>query len=135
MTLTQIRNAVNARLATLWPAIMAKQENYFAAKSAQGTPRYWQGLLFATPPDDGALCTPDMTLKAGNENTTWQTALNGDIPGTIEAAFRIDTYEAPGGVHGYYCTCLVTKTGVTYGRTAQVENGVEITTGSWQIVT
>lgn len=126
-TLAQIQSAVNSRLAVLWPKVKTREETYFGNKG-----RYWQGLLWASPPDDGATCVPDLNLVAGAENTAWSSALNGDTLAAEVMALRIDTYEAPGGVHGYYATCIVTKAGLTYKRTAQVEMGVEITTGSWQ---
>ncbi len=127
--LATIKATVNTRLADLWPKVKNRQATYFASKG-----RYWQGRLTSVPPDDGATVAPDLTTTAGPQNVSWQTAVNGDIPNPVECAVQIDTYEAPGGVHGYYCTCLVTKAGVTYGRTAQVEAGVEITTGSWAVV-
>lgn len=125
-TLAQIQTTVNTRLATLWPKVKTREEARFAAVG-----RYWQGLLWATPPDDGATCVPNLSLVAGPQNTSWNSAVNGDVNATESMAVRIDTYEAPGGVHGYFCTCIVTKNGLTYARTAQVEMGVEITTGSW----
>ena len=125
-TLNQIKTAVNARLADLWPKVKNRQATYFANNG-----RYWQGRITSAPPDDGATVAPDLTTTAGPQNVSWQTAVNGDIPSPVECALQIDTYEAPGGVHGFYATVSFTKAGVTYTRTAQVENGVEITTGSW----
>lgn len=129
MTLLQIQTQVNQRLSVLWPKVKTRQETYRSNKG-----RYWQGLLFATPPDDGATCTPNTALTAGPQNTSWAVAINSDLLASEVAALRIDTYEAPGGVHGYYCTCFVSKNGTTYARTAHVENGSEVTTGSWAVV-
>lgn len=125
-TLAAIQGQVNSRLSVLWPKVKTREAAYFAAHG-----RFWQGILFAVPPDDGATCVPDLTLVAGPQNVSWQSAVNGDVGSTEVASFRIDTYEAPGGIHGYFCTCLVTKNGNTYGRTAHIEMGTEITTGSW----
>ena len=146
-TLQQIRDAVNARLAVIWPKIKTRQETYRAAKG-----RYFQGIVTSAPPDDGATASAVLTLAPTDQFDyvppvrdaegaivvaevktfhTWAYFANADIPSTLEMALRIDVYEGPGGVHGYFCTCLVTKNAVTYYRTAQVENGVELTTGTW----
>lgn len=125
-TLAAIQSAVNSRLSVLWPKVKTRQDTYFGNKG-----RYWQGLLWATPPDDGATCAPNLSLVAGAQNVSWTAAVNSDVNASEVMACRIDTYEKPGGVHGYYCTVLVTKNGTTYARTAWVESGVEQTTGSW----
>lgn len=147
-TLAAIKAAVNARLASLWPVVKTKQEAYRAAKG-----HYFQGILTSAPPDDGATVAPSLSNAATDQydytppvldiNGTitvpevktfhsWSYfGINGTLPAQIECAVEMSAYEAPGGVHGYYCTVSVTKAGITYTRTAQVEQGVELTTGSW----
>ena len=126
MTLANLQTAVNNRLATFWPAFRSKQTAY---KAING--RYWQGLVFSTVPDDGALVSPNYSLVAGPQNTAWSTFVNGDLPATVEAQMWCDTYEAPGDTFGYTLTCRVSKGGVTYERIAWVEDGALKTTGSW----
>lgn len=126
MLLATLQTAVNNRLATFWPAFRTKQT---AHKAAVG--RYWQGIVFSSVPDDGALVSPDYSLVAGPQNTAWSAFINGDLPATVEAQMRCDTYEAPEGVHGYRLTCRVSKGGIVYERVAWVEDGALKTTGSW----
>lgn len=129
MTLANLQAAVNNRLSTFWPAFRSKQTAY---KAAVG--RYWQGLVFSSVPDDGSLVSPDFSLVAGPENTSWTSFVNGDLPATVEAQMWCDTYEEPGNIHGYRLTCRVSKSGVTYERVAWVENGALKTTGSWAAI-
>jgi hypothetical protein len=129
MTLAQIQTAVNSRLSTFWSGFRTKQTAY---KAAHG--RYWQGLVFSSVPDDGALVTPNYNLVAGSHTDSWAAILNGDLPSQVEAQMFCDTYEAPEGIHGYFLTCRVSKSGVTYERVAQVENGGLVTTGSWAAI-
>lgn len=155
MLLADIKAAVNARLASLWPAFKAKQEAYRATHG-----RYWQGLpLLAAVPDDGVTVAPTLTvapndcyhtIEQGTETvpamdggTTqvpkrvrvphdW-TFLGAALPAQVEAQFTCDVYCAPGGIHGYYLTARVSRLGKTYRRTAHVLDGVEQTTGTWSI--
>lgn len=144
-TLQQIRDAVNARLADLWPKFQNRQNTYF-----QNHGRYFQGLVWSSVPDDGALVSPTLTVapsdcftpavrdSEGNIVTplvphSWSFFGTGaDLPAQVEAQFRCDVYEGPRGVHGYFLTGRVSKDGVTYRRTAHVEMGSVITTGSWE---
>lgn len=143
-TLAQIQSAVNARLADAFPKFRTRQETYRAAKG-----RYFQGLVWSSVPDDGALVSPNLATAPSDcfdpevrdedgEIVTpavphsWNfIGFNADLPATVEAQIRCDVYEAPGGVHGYRLTCRVSKAGVTYARTAQVEMGAVVTTGAW----
>ena len=150
-TLLQIQSAVNSRLADFFPKVRVRQETYRANRGV-----YWQGIAFSSVPDDGALATPDFT-KAPTDRYdytppvrdingvitipeikafhSWaRTGVNADLPAGVEAQLSCDVYEGPAGVHGYYLVAKVSKNGVTYQRVAQVENGVVITTGSWNSV-
>jgi hypothetical protein len=126
MTLATLQAAVNTRLVDFWPKFRTKQTAY---KVVNG--RYWQGLVFSAVPDDGALVSPNYSLVAGSHAASWSAFVNGDLPATVEAQMFCDTYEAQDGIHGYFLTCRVSKSGVTYERVAQVENGALVTTGSW----
>lgn len=127
-TLVQIQAPVNARLADFWPKVKTKQATY--ASNHAG--RYWQGLVFSTVPDDGALITPDFTVKPADQNTSWSdVSVASDLPATVEAQMRIDVYEAPGPHFGFFLTVRVSKSGITYRRVGHVEDNVEVTTGSW----
>lgn len=127
-TLAQIQAAVNSRLADFWGKVQTKEATYFANKG-----RYWQGLVFSMVPDDGALVTPDYTVKPEDQNSSWSdVSASADLPAQVEAQMRIDVYEAPGGVHGFALTVRVSKSGVTYRRTGIVESGSVVTTGSWE---
>lgn len=128
-TLAQIQTAVNNRLSTFLPLIRTRQETYFANHG-----RYWQGIAFSSVPDDGALVTPNYNLKPTDQNSSWADAgVNADLPAQVEAQIAIHTYEAPGSVFGYFVVVRVSKNGTTYRRTAQVEAGAVVTTGSWRV--
>lgn len=143
-TLTQIRDAVNARLADWWPKFRAKQETYRATHG-----RYFQGLVWSSVPDDGATVSPNLALAPSDCFTPAVRGADGeivtpavphswthfgagaDLPAQLEAQFRCDVYQGPGGVHGYYLVARISKDGVTYRRTGQVEMNTVVTTGSW----
>ena len=131
MTITQIRSVVNARLADLWPKFMVKEEAY---RAAHGT--YAQLLPLSAVPGDGALVSPDGNLAPSDRPlSTANLLLAADLPASLEAQFQCDVYGhgvrgAP-GEQGYRLTCRVSKSGVTYARTAWVHDGVEQTTGAW----
>lgn len=126
-TLAAIKAAADARLADFFPKVRTKQETYFGSHG-----KYWQGIAFSTVPDDGALVTPDYGLKPTDQNASWSDAsAASELPSTVEAQLRCDVYAGPGGVHGYFLTARVSKSGTTYRRTAQVEMGTVVTTGTW----
>lgn len=127
-TLAQIRNAVDARLADFFPKIRARQEQYAGNHGGN----YWQGIAFSTVPDDGALVSPDYSVRPTDQPSSWADAgVDADLPAGVEAQLRIDVYGAPGGHYGYFVTARISKNGITYGRTARVEDGVVLTAGSW----
>lgn len=143
-TLLQIQTAVNSRLADLFPKFRNRQEIYRANHG-----RYFQGLVWSSVPDDGATVAPNLSLapsdcfspavrdSEGNIVTPLTThswtflGAGADLPAQVEAQFRCDVYLAPGGVHGYYLTCRMSKSGVTYRRTAEVRMNEVVSTGSW----
>lgn len=126
-TITQIRNAVNARLAALWGPFKVRQEAY---RLAHGV--YAQLLPLSSVPDDGALVTPNANLAPSDRpGCTASALLFSDLPAQLEMELRCDVYGRPDGTQGYYATCTVSKAGATYTRTAWVHDGVEQTTGAW----
>lgn len=147
-TLQQIRDAVNARLADLWPKFQNRQATYFANHG-----RYFQGLIWSSVPDDGATVSPNLSVAPNDCFTPVPAVLNvqgeivtpattiphswshfgagADLPAQVEAQFRCDVYQAPGGVHGYRLTCRISKDGVTYSRTGEVRAGEVVSTGTW----
>ena len=126
-TLAQIQTAVNARLSDFLPKVRTRQETYFANHG-----KYWQGIAFSTVPDDGALVTPNYSLKPTDQNSSWADAgVNADLPAQVECQIAIHVYEKPGSVFGYVVVVRVSKAGTTYRRTGQVESGAVVTTGSW----
>lgn len=114
-TLAEIRDAVDARLATLWTTIQSREDTYAAAHNG----RYWQGLkTHSVNPADGATALPNIGLVCPTDQLgqPWPLAIRNTA---IEMAIVIDVYDGPFGV-GYQATVYVTVLGNTYFRTAQV---------------
>ncbi len=112
-TPAQIRDAVDAKLATLWQAVQNKEDAYFQAHG-----RYWQGRRTHTvTPADGVETLPNIgTGTPTDQPDPWPLALrNSPLP----MALQIDVYESPQG-HGYAATVTVRIAGQDYQRTAQV---------------
>lgn len=112
-TLQEIRDQVDAKLATLWNAIQNKQDNYFLAHG-----RYWQGLRTHTViPADGNTVLPDIGAKTPTDQIDpWPNAI---INSTFPMALQIDCYDGPLG-QGYEATVFVTVLNNLYIRSAQV---------------
>lgn len=131
MSLATVRNRVNAFLTARWPAIVSRQDDYFANHG-----RYWQGLWTHT-------ATPDQTSEDGdappdNLDSTptdqpvswrarWANALDS-IP--FPARLRIDVYESPEG-HGWAATVQIRYGGKTYQRSQGVGPRAEDFTAGW----
>ena len=114
-TLQQIKDAVDAKLATLWTAIQSREDTFLAANG-----RYFQGLrTHATAPADGATALPDIgtTVPIGQPGAPWPAAIRNTA---MEMAIQIDVYHAPGGQKGYQATVYVEVLGHLYARTQQV---------------
>jgi hypothetical protein len=129
MTLAEIRDAVDSRLATLWAAIQSRQTAYMAAHNGKA----WQGLrTHSVIPSDGATATPDIGTRCPTDQlgSSWPLAIRNTA---MEMALEISPYEAPDGT-GYQATVWVTVAGTTWTRTAQVGPEVWRTQG-WRAVT
>ena len=121
MTLANLRDAVDARLVTLWGNIQTRQATYLANNG-----RYWQGGWthsiapntrnsdanpVETAPDTAESSKPD------NEPAGW-----GSVPGfpnLLAYRIRMDVYQGPDG-WGYVGTIQVRHNGNVYERAAQV---------------
>ena len=110
-TPTQIRNAVDSRLTTLWGFIQTHQANYLAANG-----KYWQGLhLLPTVPADGAVVAIDRTQHPTDQVASWSAAAFDKIPATIEMQLEVFTHNGPDG-QGYTGIATVTISGQTWQR-------------------
>ena len=114
-TANEIRQAVDDRLATIWPAIQSRQATYAAAHNG----RYWQGLRTASViPADGATATPTIGTRCPSDQPgqPWPLAIRQTA---MEMAVQIDVYDGPRGT-GYVATLYVRINGNTWERAAQV---------------
>lgn len=110
--LATVRDAVDAKLATLWTAIQNRQDTFFATNG-----RYWEGRRTHTvTPADGTETLPDIGTSSNTGSTAWPTAIRNTA---MPMAIQIDAYMGPLGA-GYQATVWVTVNGTTYTRTAQV---------------
>jgi len=109
----EIRAAIDARLAQLWPVVQAKEDSYFAAHG-----HYWQGLRTHTIlPADGALLVPDIAARTPTDQPDpWPAAIKTIA---IEMALVIDVYDGPFG-QGYVASVWVMVGGRIFTRSAQV---------------
>ena len=113
-TLAQVRNAVDAKLATLWATVQAREDAYAAAHNG----RYWQGLRTHTlAPADGVTVLPDIgNATPTDQAQAWPAAI---LTTPLEMTLQIDVYDGPLGV-GYVATVQVSYAGTLYERAAQV---------------
>jgi hypothetical protein len=126
----QIRTAVDARLATLWPLIQTRQATYMANHGG----RPFQGLhSHSLPPQDGALTAPDrLTSKPTDQAEAW--SAGHDLLATEPMSIRIDTYRTAAG-WGYVATCQVRlASGVIWERSAAVGPEAAERTVAWHQV-
>lgn len=119
-TLVQVRNAVDNFLAARWPALVSRQDAFFATHS-----RYWQGLrthsltpAHTTAADGSALC--DMIdRRPSDESGTWRDAFPGWASELFPMVFSIDAYDGPQGP-GWVATVSVLHNGSLYQRSRNV---------------
>lgn len=128
-TLNQIRNAVDARLTALWPAVVAKQDAYAADHGG----RFWQGMRsHSVNPSEGATALPTIgtTCPTDQLGEPWPTAVRNLA---IEMAVQCDCYDAGAAGTGYVVTVWVDVLGTTYSRSQNV--GPEShRTEAWHVV-
>lgn len=133
-SLNTVRNAVDAQLVTLWPAVQAAQAAYFAAHR-----RFWQGRrthladLIYSALVDGSVAGDQLDGHPTDQNETWLDLFPSLAGLSLKAVLRMDVYESPVG-HGYQATLRVLYNGVIYERSQNV--GPEtFRTAAWHIVT
>lgn len=114
MTLQQIKDQADAKLATLWTAVQNKEAAYFAANG-----RYWQGLKTHTVnPADGNETLPNVgTATPYYQSDPYPLAIRNTA---LPMALEIHQYQCPDGTKGYQAFVYVTVLGETYTRSAQV---------------
>jgi hypothetical protein len=109
LTLQQIKDAVDAKLATLQTALVNFQDNYYAANGC-----YWQGhWTHSVKPADGSETLPDVgTSKPTGINQAWPLALRTN---SMPMRIRVEAYKCSQG-HGYRARVEVTVGTNTYFR-------------------
>lgn len=114
MTLQEIKDAVDTKLATLWGAVQNKEDTYFTANS-----RYWQGKrTHSVIPADGVETLPDIGTDApAYQGSPYPTAIRNVA---MPMALEIHQYRTPVGEFGYQAFVYVTVLGETWARSAQV---------------
>lgn len=118
-TITQVRNAVDARLVTLWSIVQTRQDAYFLAHG-----KFFQGRRTHTsePANTGAgaLQTAAGDLLSGHPTDQPETWLDflPELDGlAVEMVLTIDVYNGPAG-WGFVGTVRVTHNSTTYERAA-----------------
>lgn len=101
-TLNQIRNAVDANLATLYPIVKNKQDAYFLAHG-----RYFQlRRTHAVTPSEGNTAACNLLSDHPTDQADSWTSL-GINPGNISYCLRVDRYVTPAGQHGWVGVVMV----------------------------
>lgn len=110
--LQTVKDAVDAKLATLWTAIQNRQDTFFATNG-----RYWEGRrTHSITPADGTETLPDIGTSSNTGSTAWPVAIrNTALPMSIQ----VDAYDGPAG-KGYVATIVAAIAGKTWQRSAQV---------------
>lgn len=104
-----VRDAVDAKLVTLWSAIQSREATFFGSNQ-----RYWQGLRTSSAlPVDGAAAVVDIGSTAPSyQGQPWPAALLSQID---KFALEITQYVAPTGP-GYVGTISVVLNGNLWQR-------------------
>jgi hypothetical protein len=135
--LAQVRDAVDARLVTLWTGqVVPRQDAYFAAHG-----KYWQGYrtfdvtLLPDNPSSGSPTVlevvPVTDTHPTDQDETW-TGAGLVLGATIPMALQMDVYNGPLG-HGYVGTVWARWNGNTYTRSQN--NGPETwRTKPWAVI-
>lgn len=119
MTLANLRDAVDAKLANLWPRIVNRQDAYFLAHG-----HYWQGMFTHTIPPNTTnqdnveveVAPDNLNARPTDETEGWQEVSN--FPATLAYRLRMDIWEAE--VKGYTGTIQVRHNGNHYQRSKSV---------------
>ena len=124
-TLLQVRNAIDARLATLWTNQVIPRQTVYASNHGG---RFWQGLITFTisalpnnPSDANPAVlevVPVLNTHPTDQASTWVDA-GINLEATIPMAVQMDVYDGPQGT-GYVGTVWARWNGNTYSRSQQV---------------
>jgi hypothetical protein len=92
LTPQAVRDQIDQRLATLWPVVVQKQQQFFASHQ-----RYFQGLISTkTIPADGADIVPDnLTAHPHYQAESW--ASMGGFPATEMSQIECHQYDGQRG--------------------------------------
>ena len=117
-TLAQLRNTIDARLATLWTDVILPREQAYLTRRG----RYWQGIATcdrdALPDNTDAeaikAVSADYTRRPTDQAESWADELL-DLGASPPLALQIDIY---GGVHGhgFVATVYVRHAGRVFSR-------------------
>lgn len=109
MTPTQIRDAINVRLSTLWPAIQARQAAYAASHNGD----YWQGLATHTgnPPLDNTDTACNNLQTRARPNLPRWTDVWPSIPTSLPFRLEMHEYNGPRG-KGYLLVVTIRISGL-----------------------
>ena len=101
-----LRNAIDNRVALLWPAIQTRQGIYFAARGS-----YWQGArTHNTPPLDNTDTPADnLAARARPGLPTWQEMWPA-VPTSLPVRLEVHEYSGPKG-KGYILLVTVRLSG------------------------
>lgn len=112
-TLTQIRDKANAKLATLWPVIQAKEASYFAKHG-----KYFS--LMATQEVADGVDTTISPIHPHDEQHQADVQLTFDTP--VPFQLRIDEWVGPSGA-GYVATVRIKLlNGTIYTRSRDIND-------------
>lgn len=134
-TLSEVRTRVNQWLTDKWPAVVSKQDVYFAAHG-----EYWQGLIthttiptFTDLVDGDAI--PDRLLsKPTNMVVSWADAFPSLVGITWPAALLMNVYDGPAG-KGWQATLFIYYDSVLYTRSGGVGPESDSRDFNWQVWT
>lgn len=135
-TLIQVRDRVNTWLATNFPALVTRQETFFANNG-----RYFQGLLtHNVPVDHGADSdlefgdtAPTETARTPSDfNVSWANYLPALVNLPFPAALRVDVYENTDG-WGWSASVFIRINGTIYTRTQNGAGTETNRTQGWSI--
>lgn len=123
MTPQQVRDAIDAVAAQMWPTVIAKQDAYFAAYG-----RYFQGLRSHTvTPADGVDAVPDnLSATPYYQAESWQSM--GGFPATTKSVVECTQYIGPLGA-GWVLMLTVSLAGRLWQRA--VGHGPEARDRAW----
>lgn len=125
-----ILNTVDQHLAQLWPIAKNKQDNYYATHG-----HYFQGLLtHSSLPADGLPAALDNALAhPTDQQDSWATFLEAQLPATMVYALRVDVYSGPAG-EGWVATLYLLINGQVWSRAGAVGPEAAQRVYDWRIV-